>query len=179
MAQPGGGCPDPQGFDDAIGSGSSSKGDRQKIQNLIQGIPGQPPGLKDQIKQGLAALNQPEADPNAHPPRWGWYHPIRIEYNGAHRSSLASFLRWLTGSSSRFRYKKSIKKFKQPKQNANINGNVQALLWNTRTSLQAGMANLSQPGQWRTIIRIAPADKNDPTKLDEGSCACGCHAIGS
>ena len=172
MAQPGGGCPDPQSFDDTIGSGSSGKTDRQTVQNLIQ-------GLKDQIKQGLAALGQPEADPNAHPPRWGWYHPIRIEYNVAHRSSLASFWRWLTGTGRMFRYKKSIKKFKQPKQNANINGDVQTLLWNTRTSLQAGMANVSQPGQWRTIIRIAPADKNDPSKLDEDSCACGCHAIGS
>jgi hypothetical protein len=172
MVRPSGG-PDPQGFDDNIGSGDHD-GDRRKVQKLIQGTSSQV-GLKDQAKQGLAQLNLKEADPKAGQP--GWYHPIRIEYSGpGRRPRRGSWWRKLFGRSSR-RYKKSIKDFKRP--TADVRQDVQALMQSIRTQLQAGMADMSHPEHWRTIIRFAPSKPNDANKIDESSCGCGCNPIGS
>jgi hypothetical protein len=173
MAKPDGG-PNPQDFDDNIGSSGDPDRDRKNVQKLILGTSGQV-GLKDQAKQGLAKLKLKEADPKAGQP--GWYHPIRIEYIGPkRRSSFASWWRKLFGRSGR-RYKKSIKDFKRP--TADVRQDVQDLMRSIRTSLQAGMADMSHPEHWLTIIRIAPSKPNDANKIDETSCGCGCHAIGS
>jgi hypothetical protein len=162
--------PDPQNFDDTIGSGDQD-GDQKNVQQFIQGTSAQT-GLKQLAKDGLAALKLKEGDPGANQP--GWYRPIRIEYTGPHAQPRWTLsLRRLFGLSPR-RYKLSIKKFKTP--TGNLDPNVTVLVGTIKTELLTRMGKTSHPKHWRSIIRIAKSRDDDPNKIDEAQCGCCCGA---
>jgi hypothetical protein len=175
IPDPGGLIPahDPKNFSDNVSSGGGKNihndTDRGKVQHFLS-------TLKNYRKQNMTP---PDADPDKG--TWGYYHAMRIEYSGP--DDPTGFWRsiWLRISRSRrkairpfYGFKKT-HDFSQPLPTANVDAGVQTVKRNMVIQLQADMATLSVPNEWRTIIRIAPSQQPpNVSQFDANSCGCCC-----